>query len=173
MSETLNEQLGDATAVDTGEATADASEAAVDAAAAVDTGEAAAGAGEAAVAAVDTSLYGQLGGEAAVDAAVNIFYRKILADDTINKFFDGTDMEKQLAKQKAFLTMAFGGPNNYTGKDLTDAHAPLVARGMNDSHVSAVLNHLQKALQELKVSGYLVVEVMKIAESTRNAVLGR
>jgi hemoglobin len=26
-------------------------------------------------------------------------------------------MAKQAAKQKAFLTMAFGGPNNYSGED--------------------------------------------------------
>jgi len=29
------------------------------------------------------SLYEKLGGEAAVDAAVDIFYRKVLADDRI------------------------------------------------------------------------------------------
>ncbi|BBL72647.1 group I truncated hemoglobin [Methylogaea oryzae] len=119
------------------------------------------------------SLYEQLGGEAAVDAAVDIFYRKILGDTTLAPFFEGVDLDKQAAKQKAFLTMAFGGPNNYSGKDLTSAHAALVARGLNDSHVTAVLNHLMKTLQELKVPGYLVVEIMKIAESTRNAVLGR
>lgn len=119
------------------------------------------------------TIYAQLGGEAAVDAAVGIFYRKVLGDPTLAPFFEGTDMDKQMAKQKAFLTMAFGGPNNYTGRDLTTAHAKLVERGLNSSHVTSVLNHLQKTLQELKVPGYLIVEVMRIAESTRNAVLGR
>lgn len=119
------------------------------------------------------TIYQQLGGEAAVDAAVNIFYRKVLGDTTLSKFFEGVDMDKQLAKQKAFLTMAFGGPNEYSGRDLTSAHAALVKKGLDDSHVDAVLGHLQKTLQELKVPGYLVVEVMKIAETTRNPVLGR
>jgi hemoglobin len=67
-----------------------------------------------------STLFEQLGGEAAVDAAVGIFYRKVLADDRINSFFEGVDMEKQAAKQKAFLTMAFGGPHNYTGKDMRE-----------------------------------------------------
>jgi hemoglobin len=39
---------------------------------------------------------------------VNIFYGKVLADHRINRFFDGVNMEKQAAKQKAFLTMTFG-----------------------------------------------------------------
>ncbi len=77
------------------------------------------------------SLFDRLGGAAAVDAAVDLFYRKVLADPTVNSFFDTTDMEGQRAKQKAFLTMAFGGPNNYSGKDLRAAHAPLVAKGLS------------------------------------------
>jgi hemoglobin len=55
------------------------------------------------------SLYEQLGGEAAVDAAVDVFYRKVLSDDRVSSFFDDIDMDQQIAKQKAFLTMVFGG----------------------------------------------------------------
>lgn len=121
----------------------------------------------------EQSLYDQLGGEAAVDAAVDIFYRKVLADDRINKFFEDVDMEKQAAKQKAFLTVAFGGPNNYTGKDMRDGHAHLVARGLNDSHFDAVMEHLGATLKELNVPDELIAKAAAIAESTRNDVLGR
>jgi truncated hemoglobin YjbI len=55
------------------------------------------------------TIYEQIGGSAAVDAAVDLFYDKVLADDTINGFFQSVDMKKQRAKQKAFLTMVFGG----------------------------------------------------------------
>lgn len=117
------------------------------------------------------SLYERLGGEAAVDAAVDIFYRKILADDSISQFFDDTDMDDQRQKQKGFLTMAFGGPNEYTGKDLRTAHAPLVERGLNDSHFGAVAGHLQSTLEELTVAPELIQEVMTIAASTHDDVL--
>ena len=70
-----------------------------------------------------SSLYERLGGEAAVDVAVDKFYRKVLSDDRISRFFDTLDMDLQRAKQKAFLTYAFGGPNQYSGKDLRKAHA--------------------------------------------------
>lgn len=121
-----------------------------------------------------TSLYQQLGGEAAVNAAVDIFYRKVLADHRINRFFDNTDIEKQAAKQKAFLTMAFGGPNNYTGVDMRKAHEHLVKKfGLNDSHFDAVMEHLGGTLKELNVPQPLIAKVAAIAESTRNDVLGR
>lgn len=119
------------------------------------------------------SLYEKLGGEAAVDAAVDIFYRKVLADDRINSFFEDVDMEKQAAKQKAFMTMAFGGPNNYTGTDMREGHAHLVKRGLNDSHFDAVVGHLGATLTELGVSDELIGEVVAVCEPTRNDVLGK
>ncbi len=119
------------------------------------------------------SLYERIGGEAAVDAAVDVFYRKVLADDRINKFFEGVDMDKQAAKQKAFLTFAFGGPANYSGKDMRDGHAHLVAKGLNDSHFDAVMENLGATLKELGVADDLITEAAAIAESVRNDVLGR
>ena len=119
------------------------------------------------------SLFESLGGEAAVNAAVDIFYRKVLQDDTIKHFFDGVDMDKQATKQKAFLTMAFGGPHNYSGEDMRKGHAHLVAKGLNDAHFDAVMGHLGGTLQELNVPGDLIAQCAAIAESTRNDVLGK
>ena len=119
------------------------------------------------------SLYDQLGGQAAVDTAVDIFYRKVLNDDRISHFFEGVDMEQQAAKQKAFLTMAFGGPHRYTGLDMRRGHAHLVERGLNDAHVDAVLEHLEATLRELNVPEELIGQVTAIAESARNDVLSR
>ncbi len=120
-----------------------------------------------------SSLYERIGGEAAVNAAVDLFYRKVLADGRIARFFDGVDMEQQIAKQKSFLTMAFGGPNNYTGADMRNAHAKLVAKGLNDSHVDAVLENLGDTLRDLHVPDALAKEVNALANSVRGDVLNR
>lgn len=119
------------------------------------------------------TLYERIGGEPAVDAAVNIFYRKVLNDHRINRFFDNADMDKQIAKQKAFFTMAFGGPNDYTGKDMRNAHGHLVKMGLNDSHFDAVMEHLGATLVELNVPQDLIAEAAAIALSTRDDVLGK
>jgi hemoglobin len=121
--------------------------------------------------AMTDSLYEKIGGAAAVDAAVDIFYRKVLTDQSIAHFFDTTDMDEQRSKQKSFLTMAFGGPNEYTGKDMREAHAPLVEKGLNESHFNAVAGHLQATLEELNVPADLLQEVMTIAASTHDDVL--
>ena len=119
------------------------------------------------------SLYEQLGGEAAVNAAVDIFYRKVLRDDRIKQFFDGVDMDKQAAKQKAFLTMALGGPSNYTGEDMRKGHAHLVARGLNDAHFNAVVEDLGATLKELNVPDALIAQAAALVETTRKDVLGK
>ena len=120
-----------------------------------------------------SSLYEQIGGDAAVNAAVDLFYRKVLADDRISHFFDDVDMARQAVKQKAFLTMAFGGPHNYTGQDMRKGHAHLVERGLNDGHFDAVAENLGATLKELGVAQDLIDQVLAIAESTRNDVLHR
>lgn len=119
------------------------------------------------------SLYERLGGADAVNAAVDIFYRKMLADDRVSSFFDNTDMDRQIAKQKAFLTMAFGGPNNYSGKDMREGHKHLVARGLNGTHVDIVIQHLGSTLKELGAADSDIAEVAAIAESARKDVLNQ
>jgi len=119
------------------------------------------------------SIYSQIGGAAAVDAAVDIFYRKVLTDDSISFFFDNIDMDAQRNKQKAFLTMVMGGRNNYTGLDLRKAHALLVKQGLNEDHFMSVAGHLQATLEELNVPDNLTVAVIGVAASTIDDVLNR
>ena len=119
------------------------------------------------------TLYDKIGGAAAVDAAVDVFYRKVLNDYRINRFFDDIDMDVQAVKQKAFFTMAFGGPNNYTGTDMRNAHARLVKMGLNNEHFNIVMEHLGATMKELNVPSELIAQAAAIAESTRNDILGK
>lgn len=119
-----------------------------------------------------STLFEQIGGRDAVNAAVNVFYGHVLADERISHFFSSVDMDAQKNKQRAFLTMAFGGPNNYSGLDMRAAHAPLVAKGLNDDHFNAVAENLAKSLAELGVPEDLINQVIEIAASTREDVLG-
>ncbi len=44
------------------------------------------------------TLFEKIGGASAIDAAVDIFYRKVLNDDSVSSYFDTTDMDDQIAK---------------------------------------------------------------------------
>lgn len=120
-----------------------------------------------------TSLFQKLGGQTAVEAVVETFYRKVLTDARVSDFFDDVDMERQILNQQAFLTMVFGGPTNYSGKDMREGHKHLVARGLNDSHVDAVIDLLGQALTEHGVAESDIATVAGIANSVRDDVLNR
>jgi hemoglobin len=104
-------------------------------------------------------------------AATEIFYRKVLADPLLEPYFDDVDMDRQIAKQAAFLTMALGGPTHYTGRDLRTAHAALA--GIGDEHVDRVITHLAGTLRELGIGESDIAEVGAIASSVRDDVLNR
>jgi hemoglobin len=117
----------------------------------------------------EKTLFEKIGGMNAVNAAVDIFYAKILEDETIKHFFKFTEMKAQAGKQKAFLAYAFGAPLSYSGKNLRAAHS-----GMNlkEEHFNAVANHLVSTLKELNVAQNLIDEVVAIVMSTKNDLLG-
>lgn len=117
---------------------------------------------------IEKSLFDKIGGMNAVNAAVDIFYKKVLTDDSIKHFFNNTDMTTQAGKQKAFLAYAFGAPLAYTGKSMRDAHASMK---LNEGHFSAVVNHLEQTLVELNVPQELINEVLTITETTKSDVL--
>ncbi len=116
------------------------------------------------------TIYERIGGEEAVDLAVDIFYKKVLVDDRINQYFDFIDMPGQIEKQKKFLIMAFSGPNHYTGKDMREAHKGM---RLNEEHFSAVAGHLVDTLEEINVSPELIEEILQLVGSVKGDVLNQ
>ena len=121
----------------------------------------------------ERSLFEKIGGKAAVEAAVDIFYEKVLVDVRIKDFFEGVDMPGQRNKQKAFLTFAFGGAPNYSGENMCAAHKHLVEKGLDETHFDAVIENLGATLKELSVPDDLINEAVQIALSTKWDVLNR
>ncbi len=119
------------------------------------------------------SLYDRLGGATAVNGAAEVLYRRLLADDRINAFFAGVDVETLMRKQKRFLTYAFGGMSHFPGRPLRDSHASLVERGLGHRHFTVLVEHLDATLDELGVERRLTSEVIDIVNRTRVEVLGR
>jgi hemoglobin len=116
------------------------------------------------------SLYERLGGPLAIRAMTESFYRKVLSDDLLASYFDDVDMDRQIAKQTAFLSMVLGGPNSYTGRDLRSAHAGL---RLGAQHFDGVVALLVRTLRECGVNDGDIAAVAAVAESVRDDVLNR
>ncbi len=118
----------------------------------------------------EDSLYQKLGGKAAMEAAIDAFYVKVLADQRVKHFFDDVSMDKQRRKQKEFLSAAFGGPQPWTGKDMRKAHEGM---GLTEEHFNAIAENLVATLKDLKISQELIDQVVAVALTTKDDVLGR
>lgn len=115
-----------------------------------------------------STLFTRIGGMGAVNAAVDIFYGKVLQDDRVNHFFRHIDMEKQSGKLKAFMAYAFGAPLPYSGKALREAHQHM---HLQEDHFNAVAEQLVSTLKELNVAQALIDEVVTVVLTTKNDVL--
>lgn len=119
------------------------------------------------------SLYERIGGDFTINAAVDSFYGKVLDDPRINYFFDEISMDAQMRKLKGFLNVATGGRGLYTGRSMRESHKKLVARGLNDTHVDILIEHMGTTLKELNTPQDLIDEVTAVIEGYRDDVLGR
>lgn len=82
-------------------------------------------------------------------------------------------MDAQLQKLKSFMSVGFGHASEYTLDKLASAHAPLVQKGLNDTHMDRLLGYMKKSLQELSIEEALVNEAIEIVASYRDNVMGR
>ncbi|MHC5109311.1 MAG: group I truncated hemoglobin [Planctomycetota bacterium] len=103
------------------------------------------------------TLFEALGGTRTVREVVKAFYKRVMTDDNLSGFFLNTDMVHQTEQQIKFISMALGGPTQYRGRNMKDAHENLA---ITELHFGLVAGHLQDALKEVGVPQKQIDEVM-------------
>lgn len=116
----------------------------------------------------DVSLFERLGGKPALETVVRRMYRRILDDAQLAPFFDGTDIASLRARQVKFLTVAFGGPGRWGGRDMAAAHAGM---GITMNDFERVAAHLDAALKSAKVPSTLRHEVLSAAAGLADQIV--
>ncbi len=116
-------------------------------------------------------LYQTIGGNEVISAAIQKFYDRVLADETLRKFFSSTDMAKLREGQSMFVSMLLGGRVVYTGKNIGSAHESSRLRGLSDAHFDAFLAHFRAALAEVGVKPENAEKVLQLLESKRSTVV--
>ncbi len=92
-----------------------------------------------------------VGGISAVDAAVEILYRKVMKDPDIAAFCEGAEMMILQGRQVEFFVALLGGPDNTTQDD-NSAHRPLALLPLSEEQFETVVGMLTESLKELEVS---------------------
>ena len=116
------------------------------------------------------SLYERLGGVYAIATVVDDFIDRIMADQRLNAnpLVDEAHHRVPPAGFKYLVTemvcWATGGPQNYTGKSMTDSHNHLKITG---KEWDAFLDDFQQTLDKFKVPAVEQGELKAIVDSTR------
>lgn len=116
----------------------------------------------------DDTLYGRLGGRDAIEAVVDTFYDRVLADEDLRPFFEDVDMTAQRAHQTKFLSAVTGGPVAYDGADMAAAHDHL---RIDHASFDAIAGHLDAALERHDVPEDDRTAVLDAVESYRDDVV--
>ncbi|SBT41330.1 group I truncated hemoglobin [Micromonospora auratinigra] len=114
------------------------------------------------------SHYERIGGAAAVKAAVELFYDKVLADPELAGYFTAVDMPEQRRHLALMLAVVLGGPNEYAGRGLAEAHQPL---NIPPAHYALVGEHLTATLTELGVPADVIADVQVVLGQVRDQVV--
>nr|WP_218907125.1 group 1 truncated hemoglobin [Micromonospora jinlongensis] len=116
------------------------------------------------------SHYDRIGGASAVKAAVDLFYDKVLVDPELAGYFSNVDMVGQRRHLTLMLTTVLGGPDEYTGRGLAEAHQPL---NIPVEHYAMVGGHLVVTLTELGVPAEILADVQTVLGQVQDQVVSR
>jgi hemoglobin len=133
------------------------------------------------IAAGPKSLYYRLGGEPAITAVVDDFVNNAAGDPKVNfdrknpphpRTWDATPENVAKVKRQLvlFIAQATGGPKNYEGQSMLEAH-----RGMEitDAEFDALAGHLKNTLVKLNVPQREQDELMKVVGSTKPDIINK
>jgi hemoglobin len=116
------------------------------------------------------SLYHRLGGVTAVRAVVDEFYKRLLADVALQRYFEGISIPHLKRHQVEFMKIAFTEiPANLDVPALLlEKHRTLFSAGLNENHFDAVASHFVEACKQLGVQTKLIDEAVGVIGPLRS-----
>jgi len=118
-------------------------------------------------------LIERVGGVSAVDAAVDLLFRKLLKDAELGPMFDETDLTLLQGRQVEILVSLVGGQKSGAAGELAALYSPAVERGFSDAHFDRLLGYLKESLATLEVPADAADDMLATAGTLRDVVLNK
>ena len=111
------------------------------------------------------TLFERIGGAPALKAAIEEFYKRLLADPKLGCMFEDVKMHMLKYHQLAFMKVAFSTvPDDLDVPEMIlQKHMRLfVNKGLNETHFDLVAGHFVQTLQDLNVAEDLIAEAASV-----------
>ena len=105
------------------------------------------------------SLFARAGGSVGIRGLVDAFYARVREDPALAPFFDGVAMDRLRCMQSELFSVALGGPTQYTGRPLVEAH----------QHLHIGLREYQRFVRHL----FDTLEELHLTDQERYEIVGR
>jgi hemoglobin len=125
---------------------------------------------KAAAGAKSDALYRALGGTEGITKVVDAALAEIHGDLRINLFFEKTDMPDLRRLLIEQICAATGGPCEYTGRSMEEAHSGL---NLSDADFDAFVEDLVRAMDSQKVPKDLQKQLLGLLGPMRPQVVGQ
>lgn len=114
------------------------------------------------------SHYDRLGGAESIRAAVDRFYAAVLDDPELAGYFTDIDVARLKRHQVLLLGQVLGGPQNYDGRDLGEAHRGL---GITDGHYGKVVRHLVTVFTEMGAAADTIAAAGEVLDNVKPQIV--
>ncbi|MEQ1737037.1 MAG: group 1 truncated hemoglobin [Rhodoglobus sp.] len=114
------------------------------------------------------SLFDEVGGDEGVARLVDALVDGVVDDPDFASWFAGVDLDRLKSHQRSFLTVALGGPEEYTGRSIRSAHSGMA---ITPEAFVSFLAHVERALAGAGAGENLIREVTRHISSMRAAVV--
>lgn len=113
-------------------------------------------------------FYQQIGGAQAVRKVVDDLYLHALKDEQLSPYFDGVDLPTLKRHMVLLLTKVLGGPDNYAGRGLAEAHQGL---DITREHYERVGHVLLGVLWENRVGVDVLMHVSGVLTAVKEQIV--
>ena len=111
----------------------------------------------------EQSLFNKYGGFSTIHEIVRNFYADVLSEDSLKHYFENISMEVLVKHQSDFLSQVLGGPIQYKGRTLREAHQTL---NITRANFDLVAQLLQENLEDAGVEDDDVTAILEIVATT-------
>lgn len=106
--------------------------------------------------------------EATIDAAIDRFYDRVIADPLLKIHFEKTNLSSKKASFKTYIMALLGHSEKYKGRTIYEAH---LGRQITDLGFDYFVNYFGDALRELNVQEDRISGILAKLQPMKNDVV--
>ncbi|KAF4650832.1 hypothetical protein FOL47_000835 [Perkinsus chesapeaki] len=115
-------------------------------------------------------LFSTLGKEEGITKWVSKVYDKVLVDDRVKHFFQGSKLDAVKESQGKYFKQLFGASTGYQGRDLPDIHATIQ---ISDFHFDSFMEHCRETFQLMGFDADTIDDCTVLMESLRLQIVNK